>query len=158
MPRFMRKGTTKIYFVPTIASLAAATVAEITAGENITGQVAEVNGFSFSNSPISTPDMDSRFTSQVSGEDTAEASNLTMYELDDPTDVIRDALPKGADGYIVFFYKGLAGATPGAGDDYEVFPVEVASNVRLYTAGNEAAQYRVNFTMLQPPQEGTVTS
>jgi hypothetical protein len=155
--RFMRKGTTKFYFVPTITNLTGATVSQITAGVNISPQVAEVSGFSFTNNPIAAPDMDSAFVSQISGEDTVEASTTTMYDLSDNT-TIKEALAKGEIGYMVIFYSGIAGATPAVGDDYEVWPVEVASNSRIYSAGNEAAQYTVGWTLTDPPVEGTVVT
>lgn len=157
--RFMRKGTTKIWWVATVASPAAATVANFTAGTNITKQVNEVNGFSFTNNPISVPDMDSRFSSQVTGEDTAENSNFVMYELKGtPADTIRPLLAKDATGYVAFFYAGLAGASPAAGDKYELFPAVISSNVRRYTAGNEAATYVVSITITDVPVEGTTAA
>ncbi len=156
--RFMRKGTTKVFFVPTLASYpASATAAAVNAGTNLTPQVMEMNGFSFSNSPISTPDMDSRFVTQVTGEDTAEASNLVMYEIKGATDTLRAALPKDAVGYIVIFPVGIAGATPAAADKAEIWPVVVSSNVRRYTAGNEAAAYQVNFAISSAPVELALT-
>lgn len=156
--RFMRKGVTKVYFVPTIASKAAPTVAEITAGENLTPQIAEMTGFTFTNNPISTPDMDNAYVSQVPGEDTSEASSMTFYELKGGTDDIHDALLKGTVGYIVIFYGGIAGASPAASDKAEVWPVVVSSNARRYTAGNEAAQYGVGFAVTSPPTAATVAA
>lgn len=155
--RFMRKGITKFYFVPVITAQAAATAAQINAGVNISPQVAEVSGFSFTNNPIAAPDMDSAFVSQISGEDTVEASSTTMYDLQDNT-TIKAGLAKGTGGYMVIFYSGLLGATPAIGDKYEAWPVEIASNSRMYSAGNEAAQYMVGWTLTDPPVEGVVAA
>lgn len=155
--RFMRKGTAKVFFVPTIASPPTVTAAAVNAGTNLTPEIAEMNGFTFSNNPIMTPDMDSRFVTQVPGEDTAEASNLVLYELAGGTDTIKAALVKDATGYIVIFPTGIAGATPAAADKAEVWPVTISSNVRRYTAGNEAAQYQANFAVTDQPFEATLT-
>lgn len=155
--RFMRKGTAKVYFVTTVAAFPAITAAEVGAGINVTPQIAELNGFSFSNNPISTPDMDSRFVTQVTGEDTAEQSSVVCYELKGGTDTINAGLPKDATGYICIFYAGLAGASPAAADKCEAFPVTISSNVRRYTAGNEAAQYQVNFAITAVPVAVTLT-
>ena len=84
--RFMQKGTTKWWFVPTIASATLVpTAAEVNAGTREDTELAEVNGFAFANSPIATPDMANTFTSNIPGEDTAETSSLTFYEHKAPT-------------------------------------------------------------------------
>lgn len=153
MPRFMRKGTTRFYFVPTIASAdLIPTAAEVTAGTRLDPQLAEVNGFNFSNSPIATPDMASTFVSSIPGEDSAADSNITYYE-DKTSNPIKTAQAKGTTGYIVIFFAGIAGAAPAAGDDADVWPVQIASVSRMYTAGNEAAQYQVVYTPTAPPAE-----
>jgi len=157
MARFMRKGVTKVYFVPTISSVTAATVAEVTAGTELGSELADVSGFAFTNNPISTPDMDNQFVSQITGEDTADQSSLTFYE-DDTSTTIKDALAKGTAGYVLFYYAGLAGASPAAADEYEAFPVTVSAAPRLYSAGNEAAQFRVDFAITAVPQEGTTAA
>lgn len=157
LTRFMRKGTIKVFFVTTIAAPPAVTATEVNAGTNITPEIAEMNGFTFSNNPIMTPDMDSRFVTQVPGEDTAEASNVVMYERTGGSDTLKAALVKDATGYIVIFPTGIAGASPAAADKAEVWPVTISSNVRRYTAGNEAAQYQVNFAVTDQPFEATLT-
>lgn len=157
MARFMRKGTTKFYFVPTIAALAAPTVAEVTAGTHLSPQMAEVNGFTFSNSPIQTPDMNSRFVSQIPGEDSTDESSIVFYE-DKSTNPIRTALAKDTNGFIVIFSGGLAGATPAASDKCEVWPVTVSSNARRYTADNSAAQYEVKFATTSPPEQNATVA
>lgn len=156
--RFMRKGTAKVFFVPTLAGFpATATAVQVTAGTNLTPQIMEMNGFSFSNNPISTPDMDTRFVTQVTGEDTAEASNLVMYELKGGVDTLKAALPKDAVGFVVVFPAGMAGVAPAAADKVEIWPVVISSNVRRYTAGNEAASYQVNFAISLAPVELSLT-
>lgn len=152
MPRFMRKGKTRVWFVPTIASvtLVAPTTVEVNAGVRLDVELAEINGFSFSNSPIDVPDMATAFVSKIPGEDTVADSNMTFYEqtLTNPISV---ALAKNVVGYIVIFYAGIAGALPAAADKAEVWPVIVASNAKLYTTGSEAAKYQVVFTNTAAP-------
>ena len=157
MPRFMRKGTTKVYYVPTIASLVAATAIEIGAGTPLHPELAEINGFNFENQTIDTPDMANTLVSKIPGEDTLEDGSMGFYEAKTGTDTIKAALAKGASGYIVIFYRGIAGASPAAADKYEVWPVIVASNSRKYSTGNEAATYMVKFANTAAPTEGTVT-
>jgi hypothetical protein len=155
MARFMRKGTTRIYWVPTIVNLTAPTVAEITAGTELTAQMAEVNGFTFANKPIDTPDMGNSFVSKIPGEDTVDTSSFRFYE-DKSSNPIRTVLAKGATGYIVIFPAGTVGANPAIADKAEVWPVTVASNARAYSAGNEAASYNVVLSNTAPPKDATL--
>lgn len=158
MGRFMRKGTSEFYFVPTVASLNAPTVANITAGEDLTPDLAEIAGFEFTNSPIVTPDMATTFSTQIPGEDTAAESSMTFYE-DDAVDDIMTTLAKGTDGFIVIFPQGTATGAVSAGDIAEVWPVTVASNSRQYTAENEAAKFRVMFSVTsEPDQTATIAA
>lgn len=153
MARFMRKGTTRFYFVPTVASAALVpTTAEVTAGTRLDTALAEVNGFTFSNDVITTPDMSSTFDSTIPGTDAAEDSSLVFFEDKvSASNPAKTALAKGTTGHIVIFFAGIAGAAPAAGDRCDVWPILVAANVRLYTAGNEAAQWRADFAMTATP-------
>lgn len=151
--RFMQKGTSKFYFVPTIAdSTLAPTVAEAGAGTEITDDVSDVSGFSFENDPIETPDMGQTFVGSIPGEDKADTSSLTIYERKTiAANTTRTALPKGTTGYLVIFPYGLAGATPAAADECDVWPIEVASVSRAYSAGNEASKYTITMTIRDEP-------
>lgn len=152
MARFMRKGRTKIWFVETLAIPESPTVEEVTMGTNLTPQIAEINGFTFSNSPIQTPDMDTKFVSQIPGEDTTEDSSMVFYE-DESSNPIKAALPKDKTGYIVIFPSGYGTGqtTPQPGNNVEVWPVTVSSSARQYSAGNDAAQYEISFACTQEP-------
>lgn len=158
MPRFMRKGTTRLYWVPTIASATLVpTTAEVTAGTRLDTQIAEINGFAFSNNPIAVPDMSTTFVPNIAGEDTSDESSLVFYE-DKTSNPIKTAQAKGANGYIVIFYAGIAGANPAIGDKCDVWPSQVASVSRQYTAGNEAAKYQITYAPTATPgEEKTLT-
>lgn len=158
MARFLRRGTTRFYYVPTIASATLVpTTAEVTAGTRLDGQINEVNGFTFGNNPINAPDFSTSFVPQVAGEDTSEDSSLTFYE-DSTSNPIRTLLAKGVTGFIVIFKAGTAGATPAAGDKADVWPVTVGSNAPQYTADNETAKYMVRFiNTAKPANDVTLT-
>lgn len=147
MARFNRKGLTKIYFLPTIASTALLpTLVEITGGTNYTGMISAIDGWSLENSPIETPDMASTFVSKIGGDDSAADSSLTFYE-DSTADDIETDLAKGTSGFIVIFSKGNAASAKGM----DVFPVTVVSNSKAYTTDNEAAKVTVQFTITDRP-------
>lgn len=146
--RFNRKGTTKIKFLPTIASTALLpTRAEISAGTDLTNGIRSIDGWSLQNQPISTPDMGTTFVPKIDGDDEAADSSLGFYE-DNTLDDIETDLAKGTAGYIAIFSKG---DVPG-GTGLDVFPVKVASNSKAYTTDNEAAQINVQFVITDLPQ------
>lgn len=151
MARFFRRGKTKVYFVPTIASAALVpTTAEVTGGTALTPSVADLSGFAFTNSPIPTPDLVSTFTGNIPGEDTAADSTITFYE-DTTTNTLQTTLAKGVSGYIVIFPVGTAGANPAAGDKAEVWPIQSTGPTREYSMGNDPARWSVKFAMMAAP-------
>jgi len=159
MARFFRRGTTKIYFDDTIADINAPTAAELADATELSCEMAEIAGFSFSNSPIDVPDMCDVFVKKIPGEDTAEDSSMTFYEDDGgfASNTIQSTLAKGTEGYVIIFPFGIAGASPAAADEAEVWPVSVASMTREYTAGNDPARYMAEFTVTDvPDQSATV--
>jgi hypothetical protein len=151
--RFNRKGTTKIVFVPTIASTTyLPTNAEIVAGTDYTKQIRTIDGWNLENQPIETPDMDSTFVGKIEGDDQAADSSLGFYE-DSVLDDIETDLAKGTTGFIIIFSKGKTPASKGM----DVFPVRVASNSKGYSTDNEAAPVNVQFVITDRPlQNATV--
>ncbi|CAL9666884.1 hypothetical protein SUDANB145_07205 (plasmid) [Streptomyces sp. enrichment culture] len=153
MARFNRKGTTKVYWIPTIAATnLIPTGAEITAGTDYTGQINAIDGFSLENTPIETPDMASTFVSKIGGDDSAADSSLTFYE-DSTDDAIETDLAKGTSGFVGIFSKGLTAGNKGM----DIYPATVVSNSKAYTTDNEAAKITVQFTITDRPLfNGTV--
>lgn len=157
MGRYFRRGKSKIVFTPTVTGYNAVTGtgspsrAEITAATLLTPQIAEVAGFSFANSPIAVPDLNSTFTSTISGEDTAEDSGLTFYD-DDAATTIRTALAKGTKGFILMFPYGDVSTKR-----CETWPVESTGVADEWSAGNDPARFSVQFGITSPPSlNGTI--
>jgi hypothetical protein len=150
--KFFRRGKSRAYFLPTIASATLApTVAEITAGTNLSDAVAEVNGFSYSNSPIDTLVMAEDFAGKIPGEDQAEDSSLVIY-LDEASNPLRTTLAKGTTGFIVLVDFKPVGSMAAA-DKVDVYPVDVAAAPKERGLGNEAARWRAEFTVTSRPAE-----
>jgi hypothetical protein len=151
MARFFRRGRTKVYWVPTIAAATLIpTAAEVLAGTNMTASIAGMEGFSFQNSPIPTPDLSTTFTLNIPGEDTADNPQLTFYE-DTVTNTLQTTLAKGTEGYPVIFYAGTAGASPAAADKAEVWKTISTGPAREYTVGNDPARWMARFTPSAAP-------
>lgn len=145
--RFWSVGTTEVHFVPTIADPdMAATRTEITAGTNLTAEIAEFEGWSTTSEKIDTPDMVSRFVSNIPGAITAEDSSLTFY-ADKAGDDVRSILPRDTTGYIIWM---------DGGDDptntMDVYPVTVASAPKIRSTDN-ATMIRIDFNITSEPAE-----
>jgi len=150
MATFFRRGVSKIYFLPAIASTAAPTAPEITAGTNLTSAIADINGFMLSNSPIAVPNLNDTFTSQIDGEDTVQDSTLTFND-DKTSSAIRTALAKGTVGYIVLMPYGAVTAKRA-----EVWPVKVTGFNDEYTTSNDPAKAVCGFAITATPVQNAV--
>lgn len=153
MGRFFRREVSKVYWVTTIADTDAPTLTEINAGVNLTPAMADMSGFEFENSPIDTPDLETSFTSTIPGEDKASGPSIVFYD-DDASTVIRAALAKGSDGYVVLMPYGKT-----ATKRCEVWPATSTGFNDMWTTGSEAAKSVVKFAVTgTPTQDATVTS
>jgi hypothetical protein len=149
--RFIRRGVSKILFSPTMpASMTAVTRLELTAAEDLTDEIAEVNGFQLENQTIPTPDLGSTFESSIPGTDQAANSSITFYE-DEDDDEIETMLPKGQTGVVYILRKGDKPAS----NSLDVFPVRVASRSPQFSAGNDPARFAVQFTITSKPELDT---
>lgn len=154
MARFFRRGVTKIYFLPAIATPAAPTSTEITAGTNLTPRVADTAGWTATTTPIEAPDADTRFVSNIPGSLTPAASSITFNEDDAVTDPdpLRTTLADGTTGFIVFFPKGKSTGKPA-----EVWPVRSAGPNREYNWTNANARFVVDFATVAEPTKDAVS-
>ncbi|MFE7119025.1 hypothetical protein ACFU99_26765 [Streptomyces sp. NPDC057654] len=146
--RFLRRGISKIYWLTTVTDPNWPTRPEID-GPNrfdLTDSVSDIEGWALENDPIETPDMGSTFNSSIPGNDKAEKSSLTFYE-DQHSDAIEQRLHKGAKGWIALLRKG---DIPGS-RSMDLFPVQVATRAATYSTGNEAAKFKVDFTVVDEP-------
>lgn len=150
MARFFRRGVTKLVFCPTITAPATGpSRAEITSGTVLKG-ISAISGFSISNSPVAVPDLDSRFTASVPGEDTTDASSLTFYDDNATPSPARTALAKDVVGYIVYMPYGDVPTKR-----CEVWQVQ-STGVNDQIDLGAAATFTVGLTPLAPPVQNAV--
>lgn len=147
MGRFTRKGISKIYFTATLASTTAPSVAAIVAGTALHVAIAAIDGFTFENSPIETPDLEGTFVKTIGGEDKVGGPKMTFYD-DDTATTVRTALAKGSSGFLTFCPYG-ATATKRA----ETWAVISTGYNDAWTVGNEAAQASVSFVITAIPNQ-----
>ncbi|MFJ9617834.1 phage tail tube protein [Streptomyces noursei] len=146
--RFLRRGISKIYWLQKINDPKWPTRTELSEPNrfDLTGAVSDIEGWALVNDPIETPDMGSTFNSSIPGTDKADKSSLTFYE-DQHSDKVEQRLHKGAKGWIALLRKG---DIPGS-RSVDVFPVQVATRAATYSTGNEAAKFKVEFTVIDEP-------
>ena len=97
-------------FLPAVTNKAAPTVAQVTAGQILDGELASVGGFTFAGSTVDTPDMGSRFAKKTAGTYSADDSTMQFYKDDVPASVaetIRSLMPVDTRGFIPVSYTHL---------------------------------------------------
>lgn len=151
MGRYFRRGKSRCFFVPSIANVDAPTAAEIAAGDDISGNIADIAGYGFKTDRIETPDLASEFTSSIGGEQKADDSSLTLY-LDDTTNPLRVTMAHGESGFIVFVDYKPSGAII-ATDIVDVYPVDIIGTPKQRSLKNEAATWMAEMSITSPPSE-----
>lgn len=147
--RYFRRGTSKLIWLASAPS-ASPTQTQLTAGDDLTPDLAEVTGLTSESSPIETPDMNSPFTSTIPGPITAGNPTVTIYErLGDTT--FLELLARGATGFLAFCPEGL-----GVGKPVEVHAVQVSSRSRNLGIGNEGATFVATMAATAPPDTDAV--
>lgn len=149
--RFFRPGTTKIVWVTTIVTYTAPTRTEINLGKDLSGEVAEISGFSVSSDTIPTPDLGTRFVPKIAGRINADDSSLNFYASSTGFTDARSVLPRDTTGFLIVMDGGDV-ATTGRMD---VFPCTVTSVPKL-RALEDPAQVSVTFAVTRVPAEDLV--
>lgn len=148
--KYMRRGTSKFYFVPTIAATTMIpTRTELVAGTEFSPHIAAMDGWTVANQEIDTPDMADTYDSTIPGSDKADSSSFTFYEDEVDAD-LEATFAKGTVGYVVILRKG---DVPG-NQSMDVFPIRVASQSPQYTADNEAAKFMATCSITSRPLQG----
>jgi len=147
--RFFRRGKSKVYIVPAVVG-ASPTSAELTAGTDVSGDLAAISGFGITNSPIPTPDLGTAFNSQIEGEDAAEDCSMTFYD-DDTLNVLRTLLVKGAAVSVVLMPYGKISTKR-----CEVWKVKSTGFNDQWTLDASAAQAVCTFAVVAAPNQAGV--
>jgi len=143
--RYFQPGRTQIIVVPTWAS--PKVLANLTAGTNISQDVAAVSGFTVSGADLPTPDLGRRFVPNVPGRITADQSSIDLY-----------ADPEGADATAIFTLDqetNIAFLDNGqvADSNMDTFPVRVLSVSRVRDI-EAVPVIRVMFSITDEPETG----
>lgn len=147
--RYMVAGVRSVSWVPTIASKAAPVLAELSAGTDLTGQIASMVGFDVSTNMLTAQDMGTRFNPQVPGRTQSSDSSINFYATKTAGGAdVRTLLTQDLLGFVVIYDEGIV--TTGK---CRVFPVQVAS-VTPVPDIEAVAQIVVSFAITSAPAVG----
>lgn len=163
LPEF--QGMIFVATTPGITSLAAPTVAELTAnGTTILDLIGanngealvagSVTGLTTTPSSIETPDYVSKTVGKIPGSTSVDDITMDFY-LDDTTNVIKSNLDVGDTGFLAIFEGDQ---TPLAGYPVDVWPVEVQQKIKNFTGANEAATWKLSLQAGVPTFDGTIAA
>lgn len=145
--RYFPTGTTKYIYCPTVGNKNAVARSEINAGTDLSGEIAEVDGWQVASELIEVPDINSRFTSKIPGRTSADDSSIKFYADPSGSDA-RGLFPRDATGFIL---RMDGGDVPGRKMD--VFPIRVSSVPKDMGTGDDAATLQVMFAITSEPAE-----
>ena len=153
--RYIRRGTARAYWATTIANPAAPTVAEITAGTDLTRDLEQLTNFTPTVETISYNVASSPFTRQTPGRLSAAPQLLTFYENRiDNNAAERAALAQGAAGYVVLCPDG----EPSPGDRVEVWPARAGGPANIWSGDTTAARWQCQIFPTGTPTTNGVIS
>lgn len=153
MAKLSSEGNVKVFWLPTVASKAAPSVANIAAGTELTPFLPTAGvGIDWTQNNASIDMLDESFTAEVIG---TEGATITLtFVRDDAADDAWDLFVRGTNGYLLVSRFGA----PVALDVVEVYPVQSHRPVPLTPATNEFQQARVSLAVHDAPELNAVVA
>ena len=142
--RYFAPGLRKTYWLPTTANYQQPSRAEINAGTDISAEIATATGWSLTSAKVETPDLGSRFVTQIPGRLTSDSNEFECYVSQDGDD-IRRLLPLNTNGFVVQLWEGAV-----AGQYMDVFPVRVMS-AAMVSGIEDPGKVTVQFAATEVP-------
>lgn len=153
MGRFIPNENTYVGFAPTIASIAAPTVLEVTGAIELTEYVSGLN-FAAQSNVVPTPNLSTLFETSIVG--TSQATATMDCYRDDETDLAWETLPRAEKGFIIISRFG--GKPNTLADKCEVWPIRVSSRTNANLTSNTVATFTVTFAVTVAPAEDAVVA
>lgn len=149
-------GEIKVWYVPTIASVAAPTTTEITAGTDLTAYLRR-DGIQTPNpgTTIDSSDLGSLQNKSLPGSYGGDNVTIQAYR-DDTTDTAWTTLARGTSGYILVRRFGGSTTNAASSDKVEVYPGAVISREMNGSGDNEAQRFTVLWAVSDTVTDGTV--
>lgn len=146
-------GYTRVAFVPTIAAIAAPTVAELNAGSLLQSVITAdgLVGYEPETADVDTTSLASTFDTKTIGRD-AFTGTMLRIKKQDGTDTAYTTLTRGTQGYVVVRRDSLETVAWAAGDNVEVYPIICGQTKRLSPEANTVARYEVPTKIRSAPE------
>lgn len=170
MPRGQFRGRGRVVFCPTVADLAAPTIAEITAGTDLTKQMLP-DGLDtpLTGNVIDASDASSLFNKQALGSYGGDAVQFQFHLDSRPADnVAWTALSRETAGVLVVSRwgwgqdtdtgLGTASGTPTAADKCETYPVTVSTRAPSATADGQTNRATASLAVTDEPEQDAVVA
>jgi hypothetical protein len=150
MPRYVHDGKTKVYWVTSISSAAAPTVAELNAGTSLAAFLKKDGlNISLSQNMVDNADLEDTFDAQGVGT-YGGSMELTMFR-DDTTETAWNLFVYGTNGFIVV-RRGIAYSTAWtAAQKCEVYPAQMHEPVPGPTTANEQVTFKAAMAITTTP-------
>lgn len=134
----------RVWVLPTGATLTAITVAQITAGVEITGDLPAPVNFAGTTNYIDVSDISTRQDKNQVGTISLGELTFEIYRTKGGTQVAYDALDNETDYILVKFEGGsIAGATPAASDTYDAAAITVGIKSDVTSPRNDSRRINV---------------
>ena len=147
--RFFQPGIVKVYWLPAVAGTNP-TRPEIAAGTDLTPELTDWAGWSYSTTFIETRDASSRVSPKITGRVSLDDSSITFNGSLDGEDV-RTVLTLDDTGYILICDGGDETGYPG-----ELFPSTVGSVVPVRSLDSDSFKVRIDFGVTNLPRTVTL--
>lgn len=149
------EGNTFVWFVPTIADLAAPTVEEIEAGVFLSPYITK-DGFDPGSkvNTIPTASIDTTFDSVIGGS-WGQDLKLTL-KLDDQDNLAWETLPRKTVGF--FAHRPMGEAALAAGDIVDLYPVQTLQRERQKSAANAMQIFMSEVAVTSEPKFDVVVA
>lgn len=149
MARLISNGEVRIWWVDTISDPSAPTVAEITAGTDITGFLSSLDT-PLDGNAVDSSDLSSAFNKTVAGKFGGNV-NAQMYR-DDTADDAFDLFPRNTTGYLVIRRFGGSDVAEAAGDEVDVWNLRVITRSDVPLDDESVQAFMANFAALDEPE------
>lgn len=148
MARIISNGEVRVWWVMTIATPSAPTVAEITAGTDITGFLSSLDT-PLDGNAVDSSDLSSAFNKTVAGKFGGNV-NAQMYR-DDAADTAFALFPRNTTGYLVIRRIGGSTTAIAMADDVDVWNLRVITRSDVALDDESVQAFMVNFAALDEP-------
>ena len=147
-------GMTRVAFVPTIANIAAPTVAELNAGTLLQSTLVPtgLEGFENTTAEVDSTSLASDFDTKLPGRKSLSGTGLVLKKQDGTDTVFNLLSVPNTNGYIVI-RDGVAQATAWTvADKVEVYPIRTATHNTVGRGeANSVLRYRIPTTVTSVP-------